>query len=130
MFGWGRKKTASEDNIDQRDGEEEAGSYRSGGQRSAEEEQDPKEFKRDIVFDSIVVASPFEKAHILRMFTELRGEGSFCDVAFLCQGVLFRAHRVLVRYGTINSAWVATSHLFVFDFVMQLLESLAAGFVD
>jgi hypothetical protein len=100
MFGWGRSKNdgvgGGGGGAADADGE---GSYHSGGdQISASGASEGKIFKRGMIFDSIVVASPYEKASILKMFTELRAEGSFCDVAFLCQGVLFRAHRVIVRY--------------------------------
>lgn len=37
-----------------------------------------------------------EKKHILLMFNTMRKESFFCDVAFICHGVLFRAHRVVV----------------------------------
>jgi len=37
-----------------------------------------------------------EKKHILQMFYTMRKDSFFCDVAFVCNGVLFRAHRVVV----------------------------------
>ena len=37
-----------------------------------------------------------EKKHILMMFDSMRKDSFFCDVAFLCQGIMFRAHRVIV----------------------------------
>ena len=37
-----------------------------------------------------------EKKHILSMFYTMRRDSFFCDVAFVCNGVLFRAHRVVV----------------------------------
>ena len=37
-----------------------------------------------------------EKKHILTMFYTMRKDSFFCDVAFVCNGVLFRAHRVVV----------------------------------
>lgn len=37
-----------------------------------------------------------EKKHILSMFHTMRKDSFFCDVAFVCNGVLFRAHRVVV----------------------------------
>ena len=37
-----------------------------------------------------------EKKHILSMFYTMRKDSFFCDVAFVCNGVLFRAHRVVV----------------------------------
>lgn len=37
-----------------------------------------------------------EKKHILSMFYVMRKDSFFCDVAFVCNGVLFRAHRVVV----------------------------------
>ncbi len=37
-----------------------------------------------------------EKSNILTCLNDMRNDSSFCDVAFLCHGKLFRAHRVVV----------------------------------
>lgn len=57
----------------------------------------------DIVYETeipILTVSPGEneKGSVFRDFLNMRNEASFCDVAFLVQGTLFRAHRVVVRY--------------------------------
>lgn len=95
MFGWGRKSKDT-DNNEYGGKEGEDASRRSGEDQDGSLGSQNNAFRRGPVYDSIVIASSYEKAAILKMFTELRGEGTFCDVAFLCQGVLFRAHRVVV----------------------------------
>lgn len=47
-----------------------------------------------------VSAGDNEKGTVFREFLNMRNEASFCDVAFLVQGTLFRAHRVVVRCAT------------------------------
>lgn len=92
MFGWGRKAQVVES------GNEETVDENEYSVSEAEELdlKDVAKFSRGVVFDGAVIPSDSEKGLVLRMFADLRGEGSFCDVSFLCQGVLFRAHRVLV----------------------------------
>jgi hypothetical protein len=51
------------------------------------------------VFDARITPGETEKLALLSSFQALREDGTFCDVAFLCQGTLFRAHRVVI------SAW-------------------------
>jgi hypothetical protein len=56
----------------------------------------------EIVYETevpILTVSPGdnEKGSVFREFLDMRNEASFCDVAFLVQGTLFRAHRVVVR---------------------------------
>jgi hypothetical protein len=46
-----------------------------------------------------LLSSDVEKKYILSMFSVMRKDSFFCDVAFVCNGALFRAHRVVV------SAW-------------------------
>jgi len=43
-----------------------------------------------------VSAGENEKGSVFRDFLNMRNEASFCDVAFVVQGTLFRAHRVVV----------------------------------
>jgi hypothetical protein len=38
----------------------------------------------------------FEKKQMLLCLSEMRKDNFFCDISFLCQGVLIRAHRVVV----------------------------------
>mmetsp|Transcript_15475 Transcript_15475/g.25778 ORF Transcript_15475/g.25778 Transcript_15475/m.25778 type:complete len:93 (+) Transcript_15475:79-357(+) len=45
-----------------------------------------------------VSAGENEKGSVFRDFLNMRNEASFCDVAFVVQGTLFRAHRVVVRF--------------------------------
>ena len=49
--------------------------------------------------DGQLLSSDQEKSRVLIMFKDLRNDGMFCDITFLCQGHEFRAHRVVV------SAW-------------------------
>jgi hypothetical protein len=56
----------------------------------------------EVVYETevpILTVSPGEneKASVFRDFLNMRNDASFCDVAFLVQGTLFRAHRVVVR---------------------------------
>lgn len=46
--------------------------------------------------DCLLLPGEGEKKQMLAMFQEMRKESFFCDVAFLCHGILFRAHRVVV----------------------------------
>jgi hypothetical protein len=46
--------------------------------------------------DAQILPGEGEKSKLLTMFNDLRKESTFCDVAFLCKGTLFRAHRVVV----------------------------------
>ena len=95
MFGrWGKKKTEMNDQADVND---EQGSQQGSRANESEKSSELDAFNRGVILDSVVVASVFEKASLLKMFNELRTEGTFCDVAFLCQGVLFRAHKIVVR---------------------------------
>lgn len=48
------------------------------------------------IVDAQILPGDSEKAKLLSMFDGLRKDSTFCDVAFLCKGKLFRAHRVVV----------------------------------
>lgn len=48
------------------------------------------------VYEVSLSPSDSEKRNILAFALELRNESTFCDVAFLVKGSLFRAHRVIV----------------------------------
>ena len=71
-----------------------------------EEEYYDEEDDNEIVYETeevpILTVSPGEneKGNVFRDLLTMRNESSFCDVAFLVQGTLFRAHRVVVRYST------------------------------
>mgnify|MGYP001368716386 CR=1 FL=1 len=75
------------ENFDQFDGE----------QVDGQGEEDELVFKE--VFDARIMPGDNEKLGLLTSFQSMREEGTFCDVAFLCKGTLFKAHRVVV------SAW-------------------------
>ncbi len=102
MFsGWGKKKTAEFVEEEENNDRDEQGSQGGGSKYNGSDENKSASevgaFTRGVVFDSLVVPSAFEKASLLKMLNELRVQGTFCDVAFLCQGVLFRAHKIVVR---------------------------------
>lgn len=48
------------------------------------------------ILDAQILPGDTEKGKLLSMFNDLRKESTFCDVAFLCKGKLFRAHRIIV----------------------------------
>lgn len=48
------------------------------------------------LYDTKLTIADSEKNALLKSFCEMRNELIFCDIVFLCQGVLFRAHRVIV----------------------------------
>jgi hypothetical protein len=48
------------------------------------------------LYDTQLTIADSEKNALLKSFCEMRNEVTFCDIAFLCQGVLLRAHRVIV----------------------------------
>jgi hypothetical protein len=50
----------------------------------------------EICYDTYLNPTDTEKKSILSFALELRNESTFCDVAFLVKGTLFRAHRVIV----------------------------------
>ena len=50
-------------------------------------------------YDGNILSSDQEKSTVLITFKDLRNDGMFCDITFLCQGKEFRAHKVVV------SAW-------------------------
>jgi len=67
------------------DYDEMAATY-EGGHANAETE----------ILDAQIIPGNTEKSKLLNMFNDLRTESTFCDVAFLCKGKLFRAHRIVV----------------------------------
>ena len=64
-----------------------------------ENEEEMQKFSATEVFDARITPGDQEKIGLLSSFQSLREDGTFCDVAFLCKGNLFRAHRVVI------SAW-------------------------
>ena len=61
-----------------------------------EEEYDDQSYESEISYDTYLAPTDTEKKNILAFALELRNEATFCDVAFLVKGSLFRAHRVIV----------------------------------
>lgn len=58
---------------------------------------DPEQYHhRTRISSAQVSPSDNERLGILIHFSEMRNENLFCDIGFLCQGVLFRAHKVIV----------------------------------
>jgi len=72
----------------------------SGEEGEEEEEHD---------LEAYLIPSDHEKKAILASFDAMRRESLFCDVAFICQGVLFRCHRVVV------SSWSRWMRTFLCD---------------
>ena len=60
------------------------------------EEEEESNYSSEIEYDTYLAPTDTEKKNILAFALELRNESTFCDVAFLVKGNLFRAHRVIV----------------------------------
>eukprot|EP00605_Chrysophyceae_sp_TOSAG23-4_P002118 GSChrysophyteH1.ASY1.ANO1.2344.1 assembled CDS len=72
-------------------------SVASGDYTEASSAYDENELEADDeIVDAQIYPGDGEKTKILTMFDDLRRESTFCDVAFLCKGKLFRAHRIVV----------------------------------
>ena len=61
-----------------------------------EADYDEQSYESEICYDTYLAPTDSEKKNILAFALELRNEATFCDVAFLVKGSLFRAHRVIV----------------------------------
>ena len=99
LFGWKKKSHTAESVNESALASEHENNFDDGEYQSenAESEiQNRKTFTRNIIFDTAVIPSEYEKSSVLKGFSEMRADSTFCDVSFLCQGVLFRAHRVIV----------------------------------
>ena len=59
-------------------------------------EYDEEVSKDHFLMDADLIPTESEKKNLLSTFSTMRKEQLFCDVAFVCNGVLFRAHRVLI----------------------------------
>lgn len=71
------------------------------------DEEAEEEEEHDV--EAYLIPSDHEKKAILASFDAMRRESLFCDVAFICQGVLFRCHRVVV------SSWSRWMRTFLCD---------------
>lgn len=60
------------------------------------DDDDDSDYESEISYETFLTPSDSEKKSILAFAYELRTESTFCDVAFLVKGNLFRAHRVIV----------------------------------
>ena len=59
--------------------------------------------------EAYLIPSDNEKKAVLASFDAMRKDSLFCDVAFICQGIVFRAHRVIV------SSWSRWMRAFLCD---------------
>lgn len=94
-----------------------------------EEEEESKEENEDQTSEEenidaepevemFIIASEGEKKAILASFDTMRRESLFCDVAFICNGVLFRAHKVVL------SSWSRWMRAFLCDSPSEEVLSL------
>lgn len=74
---------------------------------SNDENDETKELDADI--EAYFSPSDNEKKLLLANFDNMRKESLFCDVAFICNGVLFRAHKVVL------SSWSRWMRAFLAD---------------
>lgn len=76
-----------------RDAEEEDGVMLDDGNAH------PFDGGNDFVDDAVYLSpGSSEQASILPLAREMRNEACFCDITFVVQGRMFRAHRIIVRY--------------------------------
>jgi hypothetical protein len=71
------------------------------GRNTYQQEEEEQSYQENVdesyeQTDALLLPGEGEKMQMIAMFYEMRKESFFCDVAFLCHGVLFRAHRVVV----------------------------------
>ena len=72
-------------------------SYREGEVGGVEQEEEEQEEEEEYIFTTS--PSENEKSTAMISLFDMRNDAAFCDVAFLVHGCLFRAHKVIVRYG-------------------------------
>jgi hypothetical protein len=66
-------------------------------QQEQEREQEQQEEEEEYTFTTSPTEN--EKSTAMVSLFDMRNDAAFCDVAFLVHGCLFRAHKVIVRYG-------------------------------
>jgi len=71
-------------------------SQHSGSESGSYHSSDESDYESEICYETFLTPTDSEKKSILAFAYELRTESTFCDVAFLVKGNLFRAHRVIV----------------------------------
>lgn len=95
FFGRNNKPEVAEEDENEEENEEDLDQ-----DEEEEQEQDVEVF---------IIASEGEKKAVLASFDTMRRESLFCDVAFICHGVLFRAHKVVL------SSWSRWMRAFLCD---------------
>lgn len=62
-----------------------------------QEDNDYYEEEEEVeIVSADIISSSAEKNMIFRRLNELRIDGSYCDVALLCKGSVFKAHKVVL----------------------------------
>jgi hypothetical protein len=76
-----------------------------GDEGEEDDDGNEYEYEEEPIVNPVLTTRPseFEKSSSFRSSMEMRNDASFCDVAFLVQGCLFRAHKIIVRYGVVSS---------------------------
>lgn len=93
---WQKKSRTIDEDEEDDDGDYDENEYNS--RDNEEEDNDSQDYPPDR-YDGNILSSDQEKSKVLIMFKDLRSDGMFCDITFLCQGKEFHAHKVVV------SAW-------------------------
>lgn len=103
----------------------------SGAERTENYEHDNDEESthrvESISIEANITPGATEKNTLLSVLFELRKDGTFCDVAFLCHGTLFTAHRCVVRI--IELKFTKPLLLLLYQQIGKFVESLAPCFV-
>ncbi len=73
------------------------------------EENDDDDEEEEVTIEASLIPSDQEKRALLASFDTMRKDSLFCDVAFVCRGTLFRAHRVVI------SSWSRWMRTFLID---------------
>jgi hypothetical protein len=99
-----RKDAANDPNQSRRTRNQDEENARSNNQRNASRQNYENDNYNDYDYNEEISSADIfptekEKTGILTFFSEMRRESAFCDISFTCQGVLLRAHKVVV------SAW-------------------------
>jgi hypothetical protein len=112
-----------------RNKEEESNDEESSSDHDDDNTSNDEDDHLDHVVEANLIPSDLEKKALLASFDTMRKDSLFCDAAFLCQGVLFRAHRVIV------SSWSRWMRAFLCDsppeevLSMDIFEPQAFGAV-
>ena len=69
----------------------------SGAERTEDNDEESTQRVESVSIEANISPGANEKNTLLSILFELRKDGTFCDVAFLCHGTLFTAHRCVVR---------------------------------